>query len=98
MRWRLTVNPDDPSVRSQGENHLAAEKLQNRMEQLQQRLHVAKIAYLNGTELDGKVPEYEDLSAIAKELISANYELQKKLYGKVKLKLSVAKLLRASSR
>ena len=54
------------------------------MEQLQSRLHVAKIAYFNRTELDGKIPQYEDLSAIAKELISVNYQLQKVLYGKVK--------------
>lgn len=82
----------------QSEIDSAAEQLRGRMEQLQSRLHTAKIAYLNGTELDGKVPEYTDLSSIAKELIRANYQLQKTLYGKVKLKLSVAKLLRASSR
>jgi len=75
-----------------------ADEIRARMEQLQSRLRVAKIAYYNRTELDGKVPEYEDLSAVAKELIRTNYQLQKVLYGKVKLKLSVSKLLRASSR
>lgn len=68
------------------------------MEQLQTKLYAAKIAYLNRTELEGKIPEYGDLSRIAKELISSNYALQKRLYGKVRLKLSVSKLLRASNR
>jgi hypothetical protein len=85
--------PGDPERASPEVDELRA-----RMEQLQAKLHVAKIAYFNRTELGGKILEYEDLSRIAKELISANYELQKKLYGKVKLKLSVPKLLRASSR
>jgi hypothetical protein len=75
-----------------------ADELRARMEQLQSKLRVAKAAYFNRTELDGKIPEYEDLAGIAKDLISANYQLQKELYGKVKLKLSVSKLLRATSR
>jgi hypothetical protein len=91
----MSDSTSDP-LPNQGKND--ADKIRARMEQLQSRLHVAKIAYFNRTELNGKIPEYEDLSAIAKELISVNYELQKVLYGKVKLKLSVAKLLRASSR
>jgi len=68
------------------------------MEQLQSKLNAAKIAFYNNAELDGKVPAYEDLSRIAKELIGINYQLQKTLYGEVRLKLSVPKLLRASSR
>ncbi len=67
------------------------------MELLQAKLNAAKIAYLNRVELDGKVPNTKR-SAIAKELIKLNYQLQKALYGEVRLKLSVAKLLRASSR
>ncbi len=80
------------------EDNAKADELRARMEQLQSKLRVAKIAYHNRTELDGKIPEYEDLAGIAKDLINANYQLQKELYGKVKLKLSVPKLLRASSR
>jgi hypothetical protein len=76
----------------------AADELRAAMEVLQAKLNAAKIAYLNRVELDGKVPEYEDVAAIAKELIKLNYQLQRALYGKVRLKLSVAKLLRASSR
>jgi hypothetical protein len=76
----------------------ATDELRAAMEVLQAKLNAAKIAYLNRVELDGKVPEYEDVAAIAKELIKLNYQLQKALYGEVRLKLSVAKLLRASSR
>ena len=83
---------------SADESNVIANELRARMELLQSKLHVAKIAYLNRTELDGKVPEYEDVAAIAKSLISLNYQLQKELYGEVRLKLSVSKLLRASSR
>lgn len=79
-------------------NEEAAEKLRSEMELLQSRLNAAKIAYHNRTELGGSVPEYEDLAAIAKSLIATNYQLQKVLYGEVKMKLSVAKLLRASNR
>jgi hypothetical protein len=75
-----------------------ADELRASMELLQSKLQTAKIAYLNRTELDGKVPEYEDVAAIAKSLINLNYQLQKQLYGEVRLKLSVSKLLRASSR
>ncbi len=74
------------------------DQLRAQMELLQAKLHAAKIAYYNNTELEGKVPEYEQLAAIAKELIRVNYELQKALYGKIRVKLSVSKLLRASSR
>lgn len=73
-------------------------EIRARMELVQARLHAAKIAYLNRTEFDGKVPEYSDVAGIAKNLISLNYDLQRKLYGEVRLKLSVAKLLRASNR
>lgn len=75
-----------------------ADDLRAQMEIAQSRLHTAKIAYLNRTELDGRVPGYEDVAAIAKGLISLNYRLQKQLYGQVRVKLSVSKLLRASSR
>jgi hypothetical protein len=88
------TSKNDPSEKADP----ISDDLRARMEVLQSRLHTAKIAYLNRTELDGKVPEYEDVAAIAKSLISLNYQLQKQLYGEIKLKLSVSKLLRASSR
>jgi hypothetical protein len=92
------MSDDELNTGAAKESNPAADKLRTAMEVLQSRLHAAKIAYHNRTELDGKVLEYEDVAAIAKELIRSNYELQKLLYGEVRLKLSVAKLLRASSR
>jgi hypothetical protein len=68
--------------------------IQARFEKLQARLNAAKIAYLNSTTLDGREVTYEELNAIAKETIEANYALQRARYGTVRLKLSVAKLLR----
>jgi hypothetical protein len=87
-----------PNTGTTAESEEIVNELRARMELLQSKLYAAKIAYLNRTELDGKIPEYEDVAAIARGVISANYDLQKKMFGKVKLKLSVAKLLRASSR
>jgi hypothetical protein len=75
-----------------------AAKVRSEMELLQSKLNAAKIAYYNRSELDGKIPEYEDVATVAKSLISLNYQLQRLLYGEVKMKLSVAKLIRASSR
>ena len=60
----------------------------------QERLNAAKIAYLNRTTFDGQEMSYETLKRIAKETIEANYNLQKATYGTIRLKLSIAKLLR----
>jgi hypothetical protein len=70
------------------------EQARSHFEMLQARLNAAKIAYLNGTELDGEAMSYERLKGIAQQMIEANYSLQKARYGKVRLKLTVAKLLR----
>ncbi|HMF76983.1 MAG TPA: hypothetical protein VK604_15095 [Bryobacteraceae bacterium] len=72
----------------------SVEQVQMRFEQLQARLNAAKIAHLNGATLDGHEVSYETLRQIAEEMIQANYELQRSRYGAVRLKLSVAKLLR----
>ncbi len=70
------------------------EEARERFEMLQSRMNAAKIAYLNRTPLDGREVTSEDLHRIAKEVIEANYELQRRRYGRVRLKLSPAKLLR----
>lgn len=72
----------------------SVDDLEATFEKLQSRLNAAKIAYLNASTLDGKEVTYEDLKRIAQETIQANYGLQKARYGAVRLKLSVAKLLR----
>jgi hypothetical protein len=72
----------------------SADELREKQAQLQAKLNAIKIAYLNGEEFDGKPVGYDDLQQIAKQLIQTNYALQKVLYGSVRLKLSVAKILR----
>lgn len=68
---------------------------QQRLELLRARVNAAKIAFLNRTPFDNR-PEvsYEDLRAIAQEYIHASYDYQKAKYGSVKVRISVAKLLR----
>lgn len=68
--------------------------LRLRFEKAQARLNAAKIAHLNGTPLEGQEVNYEALKRAAQEAIRANYELQRATYGAIRLKLSVAKLLR----
>ena len=68
--------------------------LSEKQENLQSRLNAVKIAYLNGEEFEGKPVAYEDVKLVAKQLIEANYALQKARYGSIRLKLSVAKLIR----
>jgi hypothetical protein len=72
----------------------SVEELRARFEKSQARLNAAKIAYLNGSPLNGEQISYEALKRIAQETIQANYALQMAMYGSIRLKLSVAKLLR----
>jgi len=73
---------------------LGLEDVKSLMAQLQARLNAAKIAYLNGTPLDERPVSYEDVAAIAKQVIRVNYRLQEIQFGKVRLKLSVPELIR----
>ena len=72
----------------------SVEELRARFETNQARLNAAKIAYLNRTTLNGEQIDYDALKQIAQEAIQANYALQMVTYGSIRLKLSVAKLLR----
>jgi len=72
----------------------AIEEARENFERKRSRLNAARIAYVHGEELDGTKVTYDKLKEVAQETISANYELQRRRYGKVRLKLSVAKLLR----
>ena len=66
------------------------------LDKLRARVYAAKVAYLNRSMFEEKAElSYEDLRAIAQDFIRASYDYQKKLYGKVKVKISVAKLLRS---
>ena len=69
---------------------------QENLDKLRARVYAAKIAYLNRSGFEGKKElSYEELKVIAQDFIRASYDYQKKLYGKVKVKISVAKLLRS---
>jgi hypothetical protein len=71
------------------------EKQQERIDQLRAKVNAAKIAFLNGTPFGDKEKlSYEDLKNVAQEFIKATYDFQKQKYGAVKVKISVAKLLR----
>ena len=66
-----------------------------RLDQLRAKVNAAKIAYLNKTPFHDKEElSYEDLKEVAQQFIRASYEFQKQKYGSVKVKISVAKLLR----
>lgn len=72
-----------------------ADPQQERLDQLRARVHAAKIAFLNRAPFEDKLEvTYEDLKEIAQQFIEASYEVQKQKYGSVKVKISVAKLLR----
>ena len=73
---------------------LQVEEVRALLDKLQSRLNAAKIAYLNSTELDGAPVTYEDVAASAKNIIKVNYRLQELQFGKVRLKLTVEKLIR----
>lgn len=70
------------------------EEARERFERLRSRLNAARIAFARGVPFDDEEVTYERLAGIARETIRANYDLQRLRYGKVRLRLSVAKLLR----
>lgn len=71
------------------------EEQQARLEFLRARINAAKIAYLNRAPFEDKQEvSYDDLKNVAQEYIHANYRYQKSKYGSVKVRISVAKLLR----
>ena len=91
--WKLKLVQYNKEVDENKERNL--DKLQERLDQLMARVNAAKIAYLNKTPFDDKAElSYEDLKRITQQFIQASYEFQKQKYGSVKVKISVAKLLR----
>jgi hypothetical protein len=74
---------------------LSLESQQERLELLRARINAAKIAYLNRTPFEHKEQlSYDDLRKVAQEFIDASYDYQKSKYGSIKVRVSVAKLLR----
>jgi hypothetical protein len=77
------------------DENLNLEKQQELIDQLRSKVNAAKIAFLNGTPFGEKEKiSYEDLKKIAQEFIRATYDYQKQKYGAIKVRISVAKLLR----
>lgn len=70
------------------------EAMRSQLDALRSRVHAAKIAYLNRTPFSDKEITFSDLRDIAKEYIRKSYAYQRALFGKVNVKMSVAKLLR----
>jgi hypothetical protein len=70
------------------------DRLRAELDVLRSKVHAAKVAYLNRTPLDGKVPTFEHLKDVAAQYIRASYAYQKAYFGAVKVRISVAKLLR----
>jgi hypothetical protein len=64
------------------------------LERKESLMEATRLAYLHRTPINGKVPDYGALRQAALEFIEANYTLQRALFGKVRVKLSVASLLR----
>src|SRR5262249_4518303 len=69
-------------------------QLREAMEKKQSVLEATRLAYLHRTPIHGEIPDYEALQRAATEFIEANYALQRALFGKVRVKLSVARRLR----
>lgn len=64
------------------------------MEKKKATFDAMKIAYFHSAPFGDSVPDEERLKRAAEEFIRANYEYQKLLYGRVRVKLSAANLLR----
>jgi hypothetical protein len=74
----------------------SVEEDRENLDKLRAKVYAAKVAYLNRSPFQDKEEvSYEDLKEIAQEFIQANYRYQKKIYGKVKVRISVPKLLRS---
>jgi hypothetical protein len=54
----------------------------------------AKLAYYGRTEYKGELVAYENLARRAEEFIAANYAFQKARFGRIRIKLSVSRLMR----
>jgi hypothetical protein len=54
----------------------------------------AKLAYYHRTEYKGFAVNYESLRNYAEQFIDKNYAYQKAIFGKLRIKLSVPRLMR----
>ena len=70
------------------------ERLRAEVARTEHELENAKLAYFNSASYkDGAVP-FDALKEYAEAFIAANHALQKALYGRVRIRLDVSRLLR----
>lgn len=70
------------------------ERRRAEVKRTEHELEDAKLAYYNSAEYMEKPVDYERLKEFAEAFIAANHELQKALYGRVRIRLDVSRLLR----
>jgi hypothetical protein len=75
-------------------NPSALEQLRAIMHEKKAVMEAMRAAHFLGTPFREEVPDYESVRVAAQEFIHANYEYQKAAYGRVRVKLSVANLMR----
>jgi hypothetical protein len=69
-------------------------ELRERMKRLDEEFDRLRHAYYRRASVQGRIPDYDELKALAERFIRANHEYQKARYGRIRLRLSVSKLLR----
>jgi hypothetical protein len=70
------------------------EAMRAEMRRTEHELEDAKLAYYNSTEYRGELMNYEVLKRYAESFIAANHAVQKALYGRIRIRLDVSRLLR----
>jgi hypothetical protein len=70
------------------------ERLRTEVTRAEHELEDAKLAYYNSAEYQGANMPYERLKKYAEVFIAANHSLQKALYGRIRIRLDVSRLLR----
>lgn len=70
------------------------EALKRAMETAELDFANAKLAYYNRTEYKGQVISYDTLENFANDFIQKNYAVQRAVFGRIHVKLSIANLMR----
>jgi hypothetical protein len=75
-------------------NEIPLDALRDEMRRLDADFERLRQAYYRRELVDGPVPTYDDLRLAAEAFINASYRYQRARYGRIRLRLSVSKLLR----
>jgi tetrahydromethanopterin S-methyltransferase subunit B len=70
------------------------DQLREQMDKLGNAVEAIKIAYLNGTPYGETVPTVDDVRSTAEAYVKAHHAFQRARFGKVRVRMSVAELLR----